>query len=66
MNTAYSMVSGQVAAVAKGQLRSLSTAGMALDPAFLSVLTAIRDTTGNAQRANLRDLYDNYGTHYVR
>lgn len=52
VKTAFTMTSGSSAAVALGTLKPL-----ALDPDFLELLVAIRDTTGREQLANLQALY---------
>ena len=61
-NKAYTFVSGTIAQVAIGQLKSLSTIGMQLDPSFLQLVTQIRDSTGDMRTSLLQALYTGFGT----
>ena len=59
---AFSFVSGTIAQVAVGQLKTLNTLGMELDPSFLHLATQLRDSTGTTRDSLLRSMYLGYGT----
>ena len=59
---AFSFFSGDIAAVAVGQMLATTTIGMALDPSFLALAQAVLSSSGSAQTSNLQQLYEGYGT----